>query len=420
MLRLASCAWPLARLAIGGLLLLALAPPLVRAGTEEFSTFDVEEQEEDDESVIDHMLTRYPRGWRGEWEHSPLAFRTSQGCLTSGQWMIDTDLRLQTSLGGPSRFGVVLTQSESDINSYDYLDLSLQIRTARGTPGVMFRPLHDKSRQDFAFTYDWGADTTALQLQTAFTLEDVFNNFWQFRQTRVGNASEPYEKRPYEPAFRFVSRNARWRAEAGGKWLTSSIKRVQPATSGGPERRTGLWGTLGWASIETDALGVTWEAATRNHQARSTDQPVDDSAADNANYRRQWSAEFAATRAVTPRVNVEARFLYQERNQEWGAPYGPGHLGVVERVSQLETSYRFTPSLIARVGGMYDRVGVGRNGPVRVVSYGTRNESRAYVGLMAKFGRVWVMGVEGVELDHEPYEVWLVHAKGFLQLQARF
>jgi hypothetical protein len=69
---------------------------------------------------------------------------------------------------------------------------------------------------------------------------------------------------------------------------------------------------------------------------------------------------------------------------------------------------------------MYDRVGVGRDGPVRVVSYGSRTESRAYVGLDAKFGRVWVMAVEGVELDREPYEVWLVHDKGFFQLQARF
>jgi hypothetical protein len=30
------------------------------------------------------------------------------------------------------------------------------------------------------------------------------------------------------------------------------------------------------------------------------------------------------------------------------------------------------------------------------------------------------MGIEGIELDPEPYDVWLVHDKGFLQMQTRF
>ena len=34
--------------------------------------------------------------------------------------------------------------------------------------------------------------------------------------------------------------------------------------------------------------------------------------------------------------------------------------------------------------------------------------------------RVSVSGVEGIELDPEPYPVWFVHDKGFLQLQAPF
>jgi hypothetical protein len=53
-------------------------------------------------------------------------------------------------------------------------------------------------------------------------------------------------------------------------------------------------------------------------------------------------------------------------------------------------------------------------------TYGTRKESRAYLGLIARFGRVSIQGVEGIELDHEPYEVTLWHDKGFLQLQSTF
>jgi hypothetical protein len=37
-----------------------------------------------------------------------------------------------------------------------------------------------------------------------------------------------------------------------------------------------------------------------------------------------------------------------------------------------------------------------------------------------RFGMVSFQVVEGIELDHEPYDVWLVHDKGFLQVQARF
>ena len=189
---------------------LAPAGPLgvqpARAGTEEFSTFDVTTEEGDDESLLDHVLLRPPHAWRDEWEHAPQAIRTSQGCLTSGQWFIDTDLKLRAPLGTRARMGLDLRQSESDLASYNYLDFSFQFPTGWGTPGFMFRPLYDKSRQDFGVTWDVGTDTSAVQVNAAFTFEDTFNNLWAFRQTRVGGLSEPYLQRPYEPGLRFVTR----------------------------------------------------------------------------------------------------------------------------------------------------------------------------------------------------------------------
>ena len=44
----------------------------------------------------------------------------------------------------------------------------------------------------------------------------------------------------------------------------------------------------------------------------------------------------------------------------------------------------------------------------------------AYIGLALRFGRVRIAGIEGIELDPEHYEVWLVHDKGFLQQQMTF
>ena len=42
------------------------------------------------------------------------------------------------------------------------------------------------------------------------------------------------------------------------------------------------------------------------------------------------------------------------------------------------------------------------------------------MGLDLRLGKVMVSGYEGIELDPEPYPVWLVHDKGFLSMQASF
>ncbi len=89
-------------------------------------------------------------------------------------------------------------------------------------------------------------------------------------------------------------------------------------------------------------------------------------------------------------------------------------------MAQGELHWQFRPALAARVGGMFDRVDVAEGGPIHPFGYGTRNESRTYVGLEVRFASVTVTGVEGIEMDPEPYPVWFVHDKGFLQLQARF
>ena len=91
-----------------------------------------------------------------------------------------------------------------------------------------------------------------------------------------------------------------------------------------------------------------------------------------------------------------------------------------DRVLNAEFTYRVLPHVSTRVGGLYDQISIAQAGPAATKSYGTRHESRAYIGLVAKFGKVSLAGIEGIELDPEPYDVWFVHDKGFLQLQAVF
>lgn len=406
-------------------LLLALAPlfcaaPPARAGTEEFSTFDVESPEEDDESLLDHFETRTPYAWRDEWERSAQALRTSQGCLTSGQWFIDTDLRVRSSLGEHALFGLDLRQSESDLAQYEYYDFSFRFETPFGAPGFMFRPAFDKSRQDFGFLWEAGADSTTHHLQLAFTIEDMFNNLWAFRQTRVGNEAEPYERHPYEPAFRYLVRHDAWRVEVGGLWLTPSRKRVVGFAPGSPPQIATLWGAHGWAEVEARALGIGWGLRADNRQARSTSHPIDDPASDNRNFRRMWFVEASARGRPAHRLGLDLSWVYQARAQNVGPPVGPDAFAALDRMLVLETNWTLTPNLHATVGGMYDRISIAHSGVWRYHSYGSRKESRAFIGLMARFGRVSMRAIEGIELDSEPYPVWFVHDKGFLTLQTTF
>lgn len=403
-------------LACAGLLVAASAVRRAHAGTEEWSTFDVFAQEEDDESVIDHLLTRPPEAWRDEWERSTRAFRTSQGCLTSGQWLVDTDLKLRTSMGGPVRFGLDVQDEQSDRSAFTYFDLSVRVPTKGfGTPGFWFRPFHDKSRQDFSFFWEAGAETAAARARLTFTVEDAFNNLWAFRQTRVGNVSEPYERHPYEPAFGLWLRGDRGRLELEGQWLTPSTKLLAPDAASGVTPRATLWGSYGRGLAELRQAGWRLQVLGENRQARSTETLLGPAAAD---FRRQWSAEAALERALGEGVQIEGRWIYGGRDQRAEAPYPAGDLAVIDRVLQLEARWEGGGWWTARLGGLHDRITVSHIGPP--FSYGTRIESRAYVGFGARLGQVRLNAVEGIELDPEPYDVWFVHDKAFLNIQSTF
>ena len=418
--RAAAAVRALALLAAPALLavLAVLAPRAARASTDEFAAFDVVRPEENDESALDHLLARPPEGWRAEWERSPLVFRTSQGCFTSGQWYVHDQLRLATAAGRRARFALELDRVESDLLAYQHLDLWLLFPQRAGVLGVMFRPYYDKSRQDFALRWELGADTTRSQLRLTYGLEDLFNSLWVWRQTRVGESGQPYERHPWEPAVKAALRRQRWRAEAEGRWLTLARKRLD-ATATEPARVQTLWGTWAAADVEARALGATWLGRTENRQARSTDRPEPEEAGDGRCTRRLWRTELGLRRAARRDVSVEARWIYMDRMQSERAPLPATSFHAVDRVLQLEACWAPRPGLALRAGGLFDRVTVDRDGAAGP-AHGGRNESRAYVGLALRFGRVSVAGAEGVELDPERYEVWNHHDKGFLQMQAVF
>lgn len=400
-------------------LLLVSAP--ARAGIEEFSTFNVEEQERDDESLLDHMLSRAPNTWRDEWERSLFGVRSSQGCLTSGRWINYTEAKLHAPLGRRAWFGFALRQSESDRFVYDYTEFSFHVQTRVGAGAWLFRPARDKSDQDMALLWDIGADTSAFQLNAAFSLEDVFNNFWEFRQVQTGGRSEPYLRHPFEPGLRMVVRQPDIRIELGGRYLTPSVKRVIVSeVDPSLDRIRSLWGTYAWASVEARALGFEWEAHTTNHQASSTDRPESVPLPDGRDFRRQWWFEGVARRRLHHRLVAEARWLYQERTQVHAPPVSPPRFDAIDRVVQVDALWAATPSFALRLGGAYDRITIDQSAVSVQYSAGSRSETRAYVGFTSRHGKVSLQIMEAIELDRENYDVWAVHDKGFVQLQAVF
>jgi hypothetical protein len=399
---------------------LASAPAPARAAMEEYSTFDVQRQESDDESVLDHLLARQPIEWRAEWEAAALAFRTGQGCLTSGEWMMTNQLKLRSALGERAQFDLGYEQVFSNVMEYEYLRLGFRFPQRWGTPFAEFTPSYDKSRQDVAFGWEAGADSARVHVRAVFAIEDFFNNLWAWRQTQVGQSSESYEVHPYEPALVVAVRPGAWRAEAGGRWMTPSVRMSAPWDGVTPWHRRTLWGTVGWLSLEGPAAGIAWETRVTDRQVLTTDASVDDPAVDHHDYRREFGVDVAARRALSRSVTAMARVLYQDRAQRYGEGLGPGEFDGLDRVLQLEAAWRAAPTVTLRAGMLRDRIAIERRGTTPYQPYGTRNETRGYIGLMLRFGRLSVQGIEGIELDHEPYPVWGVHDKGSVQLQATF
>ena len=413
-------ALPLALLCAASCALIALAPRAALGNAEQFSTFSAERQEEDDESALDHLLSRQPREWRDEWERAPQAMRTSQGCLTSGQWIQYTQLKLETALGTKARFGVEFEQHFDNIQMYDDLGLFFRFPIRAGRVTSDFHPSYDKSRQDFAVGWDTGPDTAAFHLSISFMIEDMLNNLWAWRQTRVGDLAEPYVKHPYLPQFSLISRHERWRADLGGRYLTPSEKQVnQYLTDNTPSLQT-LWGTYAWAGLEGTALGCGWEAHTENLQAQSTGEPLDHSAGNHLDFRRQWSTEGVLSRMLGSRWKVLGRYIYQARTELYGESLGPGRFDALDRIAQFEASRFFAPGFAVRAGALYDRVAFSHEGVTLGQSEPRQKESRAYITLAARFGKVSLEGTEGFELDLEPYQVMYHHDKGFLRLQSTF
>ena len=103
--------------------------------------------------------------------------------------------------------------------------------------------------------WDVGADTSAYQLEATYTFEDMFNNLWAWRQTRVGNAAEPYERHPLR-AGATLRHATRPRALRGLRQVPHAVEEARaPHTGGLPRRETTLWGALGDAAIERARSG---------------------------------------------------------------------------------------------------------------------------------------------------------------------
>ncbi len=409
----------------GSALLLALAcawlasPPRARASYEEFYSLDEGRGEEDDENLLDHVLVRPPAAWRAGWDGAHNVFRSSQGCFTSGQWFLDHELRVRVPMGDTTYMDLNIrdVNDNESIFGWTQFDLRFPLPHA-GLWGVRFRPMFDKSKQDVALLWDHGNASTPLQIQTVLGVEDLFNELWALRQTRVGDDRQPYERHPFEPALRIAWRGAGPHAEVGGKWLTPSRKRFDtrdPLLL----RTERLWGVKHDASVSQRIGRATLEARFSQVQASSyvvwRTRP-----GDNHLYRRRSLAEGALTWPLGERGRVTLRYLYQERDQVWRPALSNSSLALIDRLPMIEGTFGGPAGLGTRFGFMRDRVTAVDDGGAPVSSWGTRVETRAFFSLQKQFGHVRILGTECIELDKETYDVAFHHDKGFIHIQATF
>ena len=409
------------RIALWLLLCAALVPAVpARASIEEFSTLDVFAPEVDDENALDYFLSRQPEEWRAEWEDSAAALRTDQGCMTAGIWYQANEFKARSSMAAHTWLDLGFLEHTDPGGSYQWLEFGVRHATRRfGTFGGRFRPAYDKSKQDFAALWELGDSRSRLQVRTTLSIEDAFNKLWTFRQTQVGGARlEPYRVHPFEPSVDIVWRGAHHRVELADTWLTPSRQDIfdpDPLLTGTrtlrgdhalvlAERQLGPWTTI--ARYEGTAVRSSWRNAVQ-----PGDGHVD---------RQRWSAELAIRRQLTPRLRAEGRYAYMDRAQDWRPPVARGAFAALDRMGEAELAWQASERWQLDGGLLYDRIGVALNGAPPGFTYGSRKESRAFISVQARLGRVRVQLVEGIELDSEPYTVSFHHDKGFLHLQTTF
>ncbi len=399
---------------------IAFGPTPARATYEEFRSLYIGKLEEDDETLLDHVLVHQPLEWREAWERSPGGFRSSQGCFTSGKWFLDHDLKVRVPMGDTTTLTIEIRNVSDDESTYDWtrFDLRFPISHHLGTVGLRLSPTFDKSRHDVALMWEHGRPDSGFSVQAVAGLEDVFNKFWSSRQVRVGDESEPYERHPYEPALRLGWIGNGTRATVGGKWQTPSIKFIDthdPAL----RRRDHLWGVKHDASVAQRFGRNTAELGYESVQA-STFEYWDFVPGDHHRYGRRTRGEAAYTRWLGEHGRLTMRFIYQERTQVWRPPVTNDALSVIDRMPVIEAGFRAPLDTYARVGLMRNRVTVVGIPWRPVYTEGTRLETRGYLALQFRFGKVLVQGIECIELNREPYDVAFIHDKGFLHFQTTF
>lgn len=407
------------RAAFLALALVALLAGKARASFEEFASLEVASIEEDDENALDFYLVRTPLAWRDEWEQTRAAFRSSEGCFTSGLWHTRHELKLRSPLGEHAVMDLGYQQVQTGEFSYEWLQFDFKLPTKNlGEFGWRFRPSYDKSQQDFALLWNHGDARSPIQIESAFTVEDMFNSLWEFRQARVGNRSEAYRIHPFEPSLRVVSRGAHHRYEVSGAWLTPSRKTIADPAAG-LNGSSSLWGSKAFLLAE-QSVGK-WNAVTRLDMVQALSaQSAQGLPGDHHSFRRRWIGDLGVGRRLGARTHAEARWVYQERDQGWSPPVASARLHAIDRMPVVELQHETRRGWLLRGGAMYDRIGIDNQGLVPVFSWGSRKEARAFIGLQAQFGRVRVQGIECIELDREPYEVTFHHDKGFFHLQTTF
>lgn len=381
--------------------------------------------EGDDEYLFDQELSRSPFNWHDEYDQASNAFRASQGCFTAGHWHIDNQLKFEVPLGDTSRFRLDYLDYADMESVYGWTRLEFRFPIPHmGRWGFRYTPNFEKSRQDMALMWEHGNALTPFQVQGVFTLEDIFNNFWSQRQVVVGGEAEPYVRHPYEPAVSLNWRGGGPRLSANAKWLTPSTKRFEAKDP--TQRRTEkLWGAKGDGTVSQSIGGTTIEGAFETVQ-KSSYADWDQQPGDHHEFARRWRIKGSLIQAIGDNAHVAVHYFYMDRTQVVRPPVTNTTLNVIDRCVMVDSWFNAAWGLRVWVGGLRDRVTVWSNVsnliflPPPLESEGTRYEDRAIISLQKTFGRLRVQGIEGIELDHEPYQVTLHHDKGFLQLQTTF
>lgn len=414
-----------ARGAIVALILAVHPAPPARASIEDFETWDVGAQENDDEYGLDMYFLSFSPEWDAHWLYSGDGARSTMGSSDNEVWEMRNELRMRRQLNDRVHFLYGFTQDQGLTIENEQHFLGLEVEGGGFWFGPFARPITTKEHLDAGLMVRraWKSGT---EIRASLSFEDWISDHTNGRSNIRNRTFTDFldPAREWRLGVRQVWSPVRWIA-ADVVRLPEFERRIQPPASTGLPEDFRWVGGHSWSvrGAGDPMRGLTFDFLAEGKKSRVANFPSDGLDPVDT-HRDAWKLRTRVTHALAGkflgRWGVQVRGAHEKDVADTAAV--PYRLIVDDVVTTVGTRREITRWLTGEFGYGHQETKIHQVGPKdeHRFTWGTRSENRLYLiaelataGLRARF-------IETIELDNEGYKAFGDHDKGFVQLMADF